>query len=395
MRPTDQIKQTLKDIKVKTNPTVNQAVLDDLLGRLETAQQNNVSVKPNAWRTFMKTRMTKLTAAAAVLIVGFVIWTQVAFVQPTFADIVRPLMTAQTLIYDFITGLEESGTTMHDIVKGSRIRRTISTMPGMTMILDTENSRMLVLQHEKKTGSYFDMKGPLGLGTEEFLKFVRETIRQVQTQTEPQYAPVKLGVKELDGRKVVGYAAGSEHVKIEIWADVKTSLPVKITLGIGPQTTTLKNFEFDVPVDDALVSMDLPAGYTLEEAQMDLSDATEQDFIAGLKVWTELFTDGYFPESITVDDYMKKVPLLEGAVTKLNLSPEESKQLGVSFMKGMMFLTLFEAKGHKDWHYAGNGVKVGDASKAIFWYKPKDAQDYRVIYGDLRVEDVPADQLPQ
>lgn len=392
MKPEKKLTQLIRNFDVRPNDQRCRLTLE----AMRKAQSGGaVSGVPSIWRNVMKTRMTQFTAAAAVLIVIGVVWTQLTFVQPTFAEIVRPLMTAQTLIYDFITGPEESGTMMHDIVKGSRIRRTISTMSGMTMVLDTEHARMLVLEDKKKTASYFDMKGPLGLGTEEFLKFVRETIRQVQTQTEPEFAPVSLGTKELDGRKVVGYAAGGERQKLEIWADVKTALPVKIVLGIGVQIITLKNFEFDVPVEDWLVSMDVPAGYKLEEAQMDLSDATEDDFIAGLKAWTELFTNGYFPESITIDQYMKKVPLLESAVAKLNVTPDEAKQLGVSFMKGMMFLTLFEAKSHKDWHYAGSGVKLGDASKAIFWYQPKDAQNYRVIYGDLRVEDVPSDRLPQ
>ena len=48
-----------------------------------------------------------------------------------------------------------------------------------------------------------------------------------------------------------------------------------------------------------------------------------------------------------------------------------------------------------DWHYAGSGVKLGDASKAIFWYLPKDSKTYRVIYGDLHVKDVAPENLPK
>ncbi len=394
MRPTDKIENLVKQTKIKTNPTVNAHVLNDLLDQLPGAPKTKTPVGgPSLWRTLMKTRMTQLTAVAAVLIIGTIVWTQFSFVKPTFAEVVRPLLNAQTIIYDFIAGPENEGPVMHDIVSGNRIRRTISTMETITMVLDIENARMLHLESGKKEARYFDMKGPLQFGTQEFLNFIRTTIRQLQEQ--PQFAAETLGSKDIDGRTTVGYAAGDEKVKIEIWADTKTSRPVRIVMTMGPQVVTLKNFQFDIPVDAALVSMDLPAGYTLQKAEVDLADATEEDFVASLKVWAGVLRDGTFPEGITNDQYMKQIPLLEGAVGRLNLSPQEAEKTGTSFVKGMMFISLFAAKGHEQWHYDGGGVKLGDATKAIFWYRPKDAQNYRVVYGDLHTADLPADRLPQ
>ena len=45
--------------------------------------------------------------------------------------------------------------------------------------------------------------------------------------------------------------------------------------------------------------------------------------------------------------------------------------------------------------YAGKDVKFGDATKAIFWYKPSGADKYRVIYGDLNVKDANEADLPK
>jgi len=61
--------------------------------------------------------------------------------------------------------------------------------------------------------------------------------------------------------------------------------------------------------------------------------------------------------------------------------------------QGLLFIRLF--KGEGKWHYAGNGIKLGDAETPIFWYQPKDSETYRVIYGDLTVEDVAPKDLPQ
>jgi hypothetical protein len=59
----------------------------------------------------------------------------------------------------------------------------------------------------------------------------------------------------------------------------------------------------------------------------------------------------------------------------------------------MFFLQLLETDGK--YHYAGKGVKLGEADKAIFWYRPQEAEKYRVIYGDLHVEQVLSENLPK
>jgi hypothetical protein len=45
--------------------------------------------------------------------------------------------------------------------------------------------------------------------------------------------------------------------------------------------------------------------------------------------------------------------------------------------------------------YKSDGVKVGDADKILFWYRPEGATLYRVLYGDMHVADVTEDKLPE
>lgn len=40
-----------------------------------------------------------------------------------------------------------------------------------------------------------------------------------------------------------------------------------------------------------------------------------------------------------------------------------------------------------DAHYVGKGVSFGAADTPIFWYRPKDSKNYRVVYADLSVRD--------
>ncbi len=57
----------------------------------------------------------------------------------------------------------------------------------------------------------------------------------------------------------------------------------------------------------------------------------------------------------------------------------------------MMFTVLLPKES--DWHYAGRGVSLGAADTPVFWYRPKDAKKYRVIYADLSVHE--ADTPPR
>jgi hypothetical protein len=155
----------------------------------------------------------------------------------------------------------------------------------------------------------------------------------------------------------------------------------------------MKNFQLDPPIDDSLISMDVPPGYTLGQTDFDMSDATEQDFIESLRIWAEVMRDGMFPEAIGTENVMKQMPLLGEKMMALNLSEEEATQMGMSFGKGMLFHQILETGG--EWHYAGAGVKLGDAEKEIFWYKLKDSENWRVIYGDLSVKDVAPENLPK
>jgi hypothetical protein len=230
-------------------------------------------------------------------------------------------------------------------------------------------------------------------GTKNFVDFIRKII--IDLQNSPQFEVAELGEKEIDGRKAVGFAAGNAREEITIWADTKTALPLRIEFKIGHMHAIMKNFEFDTPVDDSLVSMDVPAGYELQETEVDFSDATEQEFIGALRVWAEVILQGRFPDDISTAYYIKQVPELVKQIEQKELPDEEKELNSAVLMKGMLFIQLFEAKGLEKWHYAGKEVKFGDTDKAIFWYRPKDSKTYRVIYGDLSVADVAPENLPK
>ena len=60
-------------------------------------------------------------------------------------------------------------------------------------------------------------------------------------------------------------------------------------------------------------------------------------------------------------------------------------------MQGITFYTML--KPENDPHYVGGGVKLGTPDRPILWYKPTGAEKYRVIYADLSVKEMGADEV--
>jgi hypothetical protein len=246
------------------------------------------------------------------------------------------------------------------------------------------------------------------------MDFVRNVVSEVKDN--PDADIQDLGEKEINGQKAVGfYVKGLSSIELTIWANKKTSLPIRIEFTEGKTstvTTVIKNIEFDVPLEESLVSMEVPAGYTLKdtfislevpapdnlpEEQLDLStlhlsNATEEDLVESLRIWAEIILDGAFPDAIGTDHFIKQAAVLGSKLASLGLPLSEMEQLCFKYTKGMLFLQEFEFGGK--WGYAGKGVKLGDAKTPIFWYQPKGSATCRVIYGDLHVEDSSPEDLP-
>ena len=65
---------------------------------------------------------------------------------------------------------------------------------------------------------------------------------------------------------------------------------------------------------------------------------------------------------------------------------QQMKEAQQKIQRGMRFTVLLPKES--DWHYAGRGISIGAVDTPVFWYRPKDAKKYRVIYADLSVQEV-------
>jgi len=375
MRPADNTENLIKKLRYKAGAEAHDRILDNVMQALDESEKQKVgATAPDIWRTIMKSPITKI-AAAVVVIAGVLIvmhFVGLSTATVTFADVIKPILNAQTAELDIIIGEEGEGPVIHDMVMGSRIRRTLSNVEGVVAIIDLQEGRILQLTHEKKEAAYIDLKDWSSIPN--YMERLRNVIDGLQAH--PEFKVEELGEQEISGQKLIGFRAMHPKAEITIWADPETALPVRIE-STGGQ----------------IFSMEVPPEYKQQETELDLHGATEGDFIEGLRIMAEVFGDGQFPDSVALEDYLKQAPAIVKKCEELGLSEQEQTELGLKLQNYLLFIRFF--KGEGQWHYAGNGVKLGDADTAVFWYRPEGSETYRVIYADLRVEDVSPENLPE
>jgi hypothetical protein len=341
----------------------------------------------------MKTKLTKLAAAA--VIVTAVTVSIFHFGGPltatvTFADVVKPILNARTASLDIIIGGQGNQAVIHDDVMGSRIKRTVSGAEGADIIIDFEQQRMLALDHTKKTAVY------IGLGGLPDLKNYVELLQNliIRLQEKPDLKVENQGTQNIDGRDCLTFVAQIESETITIWADAETTLPIRIEEKTPNMQIVCDNLQFDVDFDESLFSMEVPKGYTIQDAGgIDFSQSSESAFIETLRIWAEIIEDRQFPDSINLEDIVKLGPKFDQGMKRAGLTDQEKIDVATKWGQGLVFIRFF--KGQGQWHYAGAGVKLGDGDTPIFWYQPQGSETWRVIYGDLSVKDVAPEDLPQ
>lgn len=369
------------------NVTLENRVMDAIVReqnvRLKASNKAGSALKLRS--IIMKSPMIKL-AAAAVIIIVILVGLNPFGGTVTFGQVVAPILNAGTIAYDFISGGENNSPLMHDIFVGSKIRREMPDL-AMTMIIDLDSQKMLLLSESDRTAAYVDIQGPLQEMTQSYVKFLRKVV----IDNKDNYR--ELGEIVIDGRKTIAFEAGNQNESVLIYADPKTAVPVRIDLTLGQTFTILDNFQFDFPVDESLVSMEVPAGYIFKQEELDFTSASEEDFIESLRIWASIINDGIFPEDIGSENAVREVAVLAEKLGQMNLTEQEATQIGVNFGKGMLFRQMLEVQNGGQ--YLGAGVELGDADSPIFLYQPEGSPNYRVIYGDLHVEDAAPDNLPQ
>ncbi|MEJ2703397.1 MAG: hypothetical protein P8Z79_13240 [Sedimentisphaerales bacterium] len=355
-------------------------------------------------KTIMKSRRTKLATAAVIIIGVFIglhyLTGSIDGTNVAWGDVVKQISHFRPYICTCTVEDERSPARSYRLMRFSLTKRREIYSDGSIAVVDLAIPKRLTLYPEKKHAIELTY---IGQPTSDF--DLLRMVSSMQNQSSGEGGIQEWGVQKIEGHVAKGFRSLGKYNDITVWADVETKLPVCmeiIHVGMGTKII-LSEFKFDVDLDESLFSTTAPEGYTVEKKQYELTNslnlmrnATEADFIAGLRALA-VFLDGEFPHEIEPGKLWTE---LKEYVERNNLSDsdvmERLRSVYEYWTKAYWYvISLKTEMGVSDFHYAGGGVKLGAGDKPIVWWLPKDSETYRVIYGDLRVEDVPPESLPQ
>jgi len=245
MRPADKTKLFIKNASINSNPEVNEAVLKELLNELDKSKNMTCAARqPDIWRTIMKSPLTKIAAAAAIIIALLIglhyFGDSINITSTAYAEIIEKLHNARTMTYT------SNGTTEIEIAfKKPGYMRT--TMPGdyVTVIDWTQGKGISTLPTRNQ---YIEMEMsnlPHDPAQQQF-----NVIEKLRTL--PDRADEELGTREIDGRVLQGFRVTEEDVTNTVWIDSQNRELVRVEtefINAPGMNVVMTDFQFDVDLE--------------------------------------------------------------------------------------------------------------------------------------------------
>jgi len=206
-----------------------------------------------------------------------------------------------------------------------------------------------------------------------------------------EQAEAELGNQDIDGQPATGFRFDQDGTVYSIWASAETGLPLRIDITnqrlLGRGRVTLSHFKFDVEIPTPR----LGGGRFVDGWKWSFD---EDGLIHTLRTWAKRH-DGRFPAHLTHKAWFFNTPKY---FRNRDLDSEaRQKVFAVNtrvIVRGMLFASQLPAGDN--WNYLGKGMTLDpeDGDTPICWYRPEGSETYRVVYRDLSIRDLAADELP-
>jgi outer membrane lipoprotein-sorting protein len=344
-------------------------------------------------RTMNRISKSAILAALAASIAAIAVFTVgSAGSTVAFAQVAQKLQKARTLTFDETLVSQADG-------KLLRRSRNYYMIPGKTrtetsadndengyIVFDTVAAKVLMVDSKRKTARISSIKGG------EQKDMAARKIEDLQNLKAEDARP--LGNKVVDGVQAKGFEITRPSDVTTVWADATTGEPVRIeilrkTFPSGPVVETWTNFKFDPPLNDALFSVEPPAGYQSQPSlPVDFNLTPAEVTAKFLKIYAD-HMGGEFPPRL--QDAMK---LLSEKMKKDTTTPSTEEAAQTAFYASGMAAVIMKLEQGKGWQYY-LGRKLGDKDKVVFWVNDKASGGYLAVYGDLRVETITKEALSE
>jgi len=401
MSSAEKIRKLFAKSNVTVNSKVDDRIINDVLTAIDKSEKTkSVLAEPNLWRMIMKSRITKVTAAAVIIIALLIglnyFGGSLDIAGVAWGEVAKKVEEIQMFSY--------------------RIKLRISGTPKEKIELEIVMYNSL--EHGMRGDSYVNGKI---ISIKKFLEFKYKEI----------------GRDQINGIDVEGIEVNDpkfepgvyESLVACLWVDVETRLPVRIKLdgvasGRAMQVqTVVDEFQWDIELDAHDFEPNIPRDYTqVAEIEETLDNKDEEIAIQGLRMFAEA-ADGKYPSSLAImtviyeySKAMRKVLDRRISAIKERIREDQGKQSNLEEQKEiekiknemkknakMQLLSIVQSscmfygelvKEDKDPAYYGDTVTAEDANAVLIRWKISD-NEYRVIFGDLTAEKVTAESLAE
>ena len=424
------------NIDTKTNQKHHDDLRRQMLNVFNEAKQQ--SQKPKApfgvlRSTIMKSHITKLAAAAAIIIAILV---GMPFLSSNgssvaLADVLERIEQTRAFMYRMkmtMTGARMSG--LPDGKQEMEGTIVISNEYGMKWEMNITDpntgnqvtTEMYIIPEQKVMLSLMPAQKKYMR-----MEFEDDLLDRMKKQNNDPRVIIKqlmgceyteLGRSVIDGVVVEGfkttdpqYAMGmAEDINTTLWVDVKTWLPVLLEMDIKMnEKMSMKgivyDYQWDIPVDAGEFKPVIPDDYTAFPTDgMKIPSMNEETAIEGLKFFVEI--SGKYPKKIDLMSLMQEFQTLKDRKDLTEAGKRLDEEMGQLTMEersnkimelmqpvqslGMFYMMLMQDK--KEPAYYGQSVGPDDAEAVLMRWKVSEGR-YRVIFGDLSALDVSAEEL--
>jgi len=442
MSPAENIENLVKKLRYQASAESHDRILGNVLQTLDESEKEKTGVvTPNIRRIIVKSPITKL-AAAAVIIIAVIVGIN-HFIGPVnvtgvaLADVLQRIEQVQAYMYRM--KMTVTGTTMPGMPAGEKEIEATATMSneyGMKMEMTTVDANsgqktiqqwymvpndgvMIMVMPEQKKYIRMEFTEDLLARMKKQNNDPREMVKQIMGCNYTE-----LGRSKIDGIEVQGFettdpklmAGIAQQVKLTLWVDAATWLPVRQEMDIQVNEQMqmhgiVYDYQWNIQASPDAFKPVIPEDFTAFPAGgMKMPEMNEEAAIEGLRMFAEL--TGKYPKNLNLLTLMQELSQELVGKLKDSQSPaseqlrqafkqgqsedEKAKKL-VDMMKpvqsiGMFYMTLVQDK--KEPVYYGESVSPGEVGSVLLRWKTSDDQ-YRVIFGDLTAADVTAEQLPE
>ncbi len=430
------VEKILSNINVTPDSRKHEDGLKAILQAQEQSNKTKTAAKQpvNIGITIMKHKLTKL-AAAAVILIALLITFNRSGVSPdgatiAWADVVEQIKKAKSVHYHCKTVVNDFTWSNEVMINAGGVERHAFSNTGDVQIFDFKNGIQLQLNTNSKT-AYRSKRAP-----QPFIKLFNSLDFLASRHEKGNISFI--GYEIIDEIEVEIYQDTQplQYSNTKIWINVETKLPIKVVSERIPPTNkkyfpiknisinskdfgynesksvsgrlsgsctpeytkqVMTDFEWNIDLEPELFSTSIPDGYELHEQTFSTSEPNETELIDMLQLWAEM-SDGILPVDITklMDPNIIKQMIMKKFYK--GKDPKQEYYDATNFLETARWAAAFVEEKivlQENWNVSTGQVMLGDAEKPLYWWKLDNSKLYRVIFGDLTIKDIALEDLPK